>query len=74
MFSGNIPNTKFITTETEKDEWGRISVDPRTGRASVGGLWAAGDCTNTLFHQNNIAAGEGVRALEDIYLWLKTNK
>ncbi len=30
-------------------------------------IWAAGDCTNILYHQNNIAAGDAVRALEDIY-------
>jgi hypothetical protein len=26
-----------------------------------------------LYHQNNIAAGDGVKALEDIYYWLKAN-
>ncbi len=36
-----------------------------------GGVWAAGDCTDELYHQNNIAAGDGVKALEDIYLWVK---
>jgi thioredoxin reductase len=35
------------------------------------GIWAAGDVTDVLYHQNNIAAGDGVRALEDIYLHLK---
>src|SRR3989338_11461822 len=35
-----------------------------------GGVWAAGDCTNGLYHQNNIAAGDAVKALEDIYMWL----
>lgn len=35
-----------------------------------GGVWAAGDCTDELYHQNNIAAGDGVKALEDIYQWL----
>ena len=37
-------------------------------RQRVEGIWAAGDCTNVLYHQNNIAAGDAVRALEDIYL------
>ena len=37
---------------------------------SDSGVWAAGDCTNGLYHQNNIAAGDGVKALEDIYMWL----
>jgi len=32
---------------------------------------AAGDCTDGLYHQNNIAAGDAVKALEDIYVWLQ---
>lgn len=36
------------------------------------GVWAAGDCTDELYHQNNIAAGDAVKALEDIYFWLKS--
>ncbi|PIT90888.1 hypothetical protein COU17_03510 [Candidatus Kaiserbacteria bacterium CG10_big_fil_rev_8_21_14_0_10_49_17] len=36
------------------------------------GVWAAGDCTDELYHQNNIAAGDAVKALEDIYTNLKT--
>jgi alkyl hydroperoxide reductase subunit F len=35
------------------------------------GVWAAGDCTDGLYHQNNIAAGDAVKALEDIYLFVK---
>jgi|CXWL01.1.fsa_nt_gi alkyl hydroperoxide reductase subunit F len=38
---------------------------------SFSGVWAAGDCTDELYHQNNIAAGDAVKALEDIYIWLK---
>lgn len=34
------------------------------------GVWAAGDCTDEPYHQNNIAAGDAVKALEDIYQWL----
>ena len=33
-------------------------------------IWAAGDCTDGLYHQNNIAAGDAVKALEDIYMSL----
>ncbi|MDD3530986.1 MAG: FAD-dependent oxidoreductase [Candidatus Pacebacteria bacterium] len=35
------------------------------------GVWAAGDCTDELYHQNNIAAGDGAKAMEDLYLWVK---
>ncbi|HEY4522803.1 MAG TPA: FAD-dependent oxidoreductase [Candidatus Paceibacterota bacterium] len=69
--AGVIPNTAFAEEFLEMDAVKRIKVDPRNQRASVEGVWAAGDCTDELYHQNNIAAGDGVKALEDIYLWLK---
>ena len=50
------------------DEIGRIKIDAKTQKTEVPGIWAAGDCTDVLYHQNNIAAGDAVRALEDIYL------
>jgi thioredoxin reductase len=48
-----------------------IEVDPWSQRTSIDGLWAAGDVTNVKYHQNNIAAGDAVKALEDIYVWIK---
>ncbi len=71
---GLLPNTDFLGTLVEKDGYGRIVIDPWTQRASVPGIWAAGDCSNVKYHQNNIAAGDGVRALEDLYLFLKMGK
>jgi NADH-dependent peroxiredoxin subunit F len=67
---GVIPNTGFAKGLVELDEVGRIKADPRNQHTSVEGVWAAGDCTDELYHQNNIAAGDGVKALEDIYQWL----
>ncbi len=69
---GVIPNTEYVGSLVALDEFKRIKVDPRNQRTGVEGLWAAGDCTDELYHQNNIAAGDGVKALEDIYLWVKT--
>ncbi len=68
---GVIPNTSFAEGLLEFDAIKRIKVDSRNQRTSVEGVWAAGDCTDELYHQNNIAAGDGVKALEDIYLWIK---
>lgn len=65
---GQIPNTSFAKNILTLDEIGRIKIDPMTGKTETNGVWAAGDCTNVLYHQNNIAAGDAVRALEDIYL------
>jgi len=69
---GMIPNTDFAAELVELDEYKRITIDPWTQKTSVPGIWAAGDCTNIKYHQNNISAGDGVRALEDIYMHLKT--
>jgi alkyl hydroperoxide reductase subunit F len=69
---GMIPNTDFAAAVVERDQYGRITIDPWTQKTHTPGIWAAGDCTNVLYHQNNISAGDGVRALEDIYVTLKT--
>ncbi len=69
--AGVIPNTDFVKGLLELDKVGRIVTDPKNQHASVEGVWAAGDVTDELYHQNNIAAGDGVKALEDIYLWVK---
>ncbi len=68
---GVMPNTDFTNSLVALDELGRITVDPRSQRASLEGIWAAGDCTDELYHQNNIAAGDGTKAIEDLYLWVK---
>jgi len=68
---GVMPNTGFVEGLVTLDSIKRIKVDPHNQRTSVPGIWAAGDCTDELYHQNNIAAGDGVKALEDIYIWLK---
>ena len=65
---GLIPTTYFAEGLVELNSLKQIVVDPKTQRTSLEGVWAAGDSTDGLFHQNNIAAGDAVKALEDIYL------
>lgn len=69
--AGVLPNTGFVEGLVALDSVKRVKVNPHNQRTSVEGIWAAGDATDELYHQNNIAAGDGVKALEDIYLWLK---
>ncbi len=69
---GQIPNTVFAKDVITLDPIGRIKIDPLTQKTETPGIWAAGDCTNILYHQNNIAAGDAVRALEDIYITIHT--
>ncbi|OGG81229.1 hypothetical protein A3H77_02270 [Candidatus Kaiserbacteria bacterium RIFCSPLOWO2_02_FULL_56_11] len=68
---GMLPNTDFAKGLVELDAHNRIKIDAKNQHTSIEGIWAAGDCTDELYHQNNIAAGDGVKALEDIYLWCK---
>jgi alkyl hydroperoxide reductase subunit F len=68
---GQIPNTDFAKDVCKIDSIGRIEIDPWTQATSTPGIWSAGDCTNIRYHQNNIAAGNGVTALEDIYQYLQ---
>ncbi|QSH39658.1 FAD-dependent oxidoreductase [Candidatus Kaiserbacteria bacterium] len=68
---GMIPNTQMVKDLVELDERNMIKVDPYTQRTSVEGIWAAGDCTDGLYHQNNIAAGDAVKAIEDMYGYLR---
>lgn len=64
-------NTEFVKGLVALDQYGKVKVDATNQRASVEGVWAAGDCSDGLYHQNNIAAGDAVKALEDIYYYLR---
>ncbi len=67
---GLIPSTGYIKDVVELNQYGQIPVEPKTQQTKTEGIWAAGDVTDGLYHQNNIAAGDAVRALEDIYMHL----
>lgn len=67
---GSSPATDFLGDLVKLTPYKQIVVDPRTQATSLPGIWAAGDCTDGLYHQNNIAAGDAVKALEDIYMYL----
>jgi thioredoxin reductase len=70
---GAIPSVSFIKNNLIRmNEFSQIVVDAKNQRTSLDGVWAAGDCTDGLYHQNNIAAGDAIKALEDIYMYLKT--
>jgi thioredoxin reductase len=69
---GAMPNTDMVKDLVDLNEMGAIKINPLTQQTSLSGIWAAGDCTDVLYHQNNIAVGDGVKALEDIYVNLHT--
>ncbi len=64
---GAVPNSGLVQGLVHIDPLGHIIVDPRTGKASEPGIWAAGDVTDGLYQQNNIAVGDAIRAVLNIY-------
>jgi alkyl hydroperoxide reductase subunit F len=67
---GLLPNTAWLGSSVDLTPFNQVIVDPKTQRTSNPRIWAAGDCTDGLYHQNNIAAGDAVKALEDIYMFI----
>lgn len=67
---GLVPSTEYVKNLVPLNKYGQVVTNPRTQATKIPGIWAAGDCTDVLYHQNNIAAGDAVRALEDIYMHL----
>lgn len=68
---GLLPNSEWLGDVVKLNEIKQVVADPMTQRTSHPRIWAAGDITDGLYHQNNIAAGDSVKALEDIYMALK---
>ena len=71
---GSIPNSGFLKDLVDLNDYGEVVIDHKYARTSKEGIWAAGDVSDVPYKQNNISMGDGVKALEDIYLWLNKNK
>jgi NADH-dependent peroxiredoxin subunit F len=70
---GADPSVQYVKNGLVRlDEKDQVIVDPKNQKTSCEGIWAAGDCTNGLYKQNNIAAGDAIKAIEDIFKYLKT--
>jgi alkyl hydroperoxide reductase subunit F len=67
---GAMPNTEFVKDLVELDKIGDIVINDRTQASSLEGIWAAGDASSILYKQNNIAAGDAVKAVLNIYDYL----
>lgn len=67
---GSVPNSDMVKDLVEVNKYGEIIIDSKTGRTSQKGIWAAGDVTDDPFKQNNISAGDAVKAALDAYNYL----
>lgn len=70
---GAAPNSDFLSGLVRLDERGQIIIECKTQRTSRPGIWAAGDVTDVLYKQNNVSAGDGVKAALNIYEYLHSN-
>ncbi|MBI5147916.1 MAG: FAD-dependent oxidoreductase [Parcubacteria group bacterium] len=68
---GSVPNVNPVKELVEINAAGEIAVDHRTQKTSLEGIWAAGDATDVLYKQNNISMGDAVKAVLNVYDWLK---
>ncbi len=68
---GFVANTAVFKDIVKLNEKNEIVVDHKTQKTSQAGIWSAGDCTDVLYRQNNIAAGDAANAVEDIYNYLQ---
>ncbi len=64
---GYQPNSDILKGLAEINPGGQIVVNHHTQQTSCPGIWAAGDSTNVLYKQINIAIGDGVKAALNIY-------
>ncbi|MCP6719325.1 MAG: FAD-dependent oxidoreductase [Patescibacteria group bacterium] len=72
---GSIPNSEIVKHLVETDKWGQVIIDSKHGSTSHLGIFAAGDVTDDPYKQNNISAGDAVKAALAAYAYLlKRNK
>lgn len=67
---GTVPNSEFLGDLVKRNEYNAIIVDHATQKTSHEGIWAAGDVTDLPYRQNNISAGDAIKALLNVYDFL----
>lgn len=64
---GSVPNIEFLGNLVQLNQYNEIVIDHRNQKTSHEGIWAAGDITDVLYKQNNISAGDAIKAVLNIY-------
>lgn len=67
---GAVPNSEIVKDLVVLNKQGEVIIDSKTGKTSREGIWAAGDVTDDPFKQNNISAGDAVKAALSCYQYL----
>ena len=67
---GSVPNSEMVKGVVELDKWGQVVIDSKHATTSEVGIFAAGDITDDPYKQNNISAGDAVKATLAAYNYL----
>ena len=69
---GLIPNTEWVKDVVECNQRGEILVD-KAGATNIPGIFAAGDCTDSIYKQIVISMGSGATAALSAFDYLIKN-
>lgn len=64
---GSLPNSDLAKGLVNMNDRGEIMVDHKTEQSSDPGIWVVGDVSDVLYKQNNISAGDAIKAVLNIY-------
>ncbi|OHA02647.1 MAG: hypothetical protein A3J58_02865 [Candidatus Sungbacteria bacterium RIFCSPHIGHO2_02_FULL_52_23] len=67
---GSLPNSEMVKGLVDLDAWGQVKIDSKHASTSHPGVYAAGDITDDPYKQNNISAGDAVKAALAAYQYL----
>lgn len=71
---GSVPNTEIVKDLVALDARKEVIIDSKHGSTSHPGIFAAGDITDDPYKQNNISAGDAVKAALAAYAYLQKRK
>ncbi|MDO8523013.1 MAG: FAD-dependent oxidoreductase [bacterium] len=68
---GSTPNSEIVKGLVDLDQYGQIIINSKHSSTSHPGVFAAGDITDDPYKQNNISAGDAVKAALAAYSYLQ---
>ncbi len=71
---GSIPNSEMVKDLVNINSYGEIIIDHKYSSTSAPGIFAAGDVTDEAYKQNNISAGDAVKATLSAYHYIHNLK
>jgi len=71
---GSVPNSEIVKDLVALDKYGQVMIDSKHASTSLPGIFAAGDITDDPYKQNNISAGDAVKAALAAYAYLQNSE